>query len=115
MEYNINGQDQYSCSCQDTGSLQAIPGRQDGCLRLSALSRVHACLTTKKSYRETQSSLPASLHKQVFWFLRKWKAHWAPGVVNSNLRNLCHVSVKAARPGQLCGSLKYVMYMYAHF
>lgn len=32
---------------------------------------------------------------------QNWKAHSAPGATDCNLQNLCHMPLKAARPGQL--------------
>lgn len=58
-------------------------------------------------YRETQSGLNASLPDEGHQFLRNWKTHCAPGAMDFNLRNLLCMLFKAARPGQLNGSLKY--------
>lgn len=47
-----------------------------------------ASLTSKGTYRKTQSSLDASLPEGVPWSFRNWKANCVPGAMDSNLKNL---------------------------
>lgn len=77
----------------------SLQGTQDYCLRPIILSSFHA-LTTERTYRETQSDLNASLPEGMLWFLRNWKVHGAPEVMDANLKNLWCISLKTASPGQ---------------
>jgi hypothetical protein len=65
------------------------------------MSSFHASCTAKGTYREMDSSLPEGVHLSC----RDWKTHCVPGTMDSNLRNLWRMLLKAARLGQLQGSL----------
>lgn len=69
------------------------------------LSSLHASLTSKGICIKSQSGLNASMPEEVHQYLRNWKAHSAPGTMDSYLKNLCHISLKAATLDKHHGSL----------
>lgn len=64
----------------------------------------HASLTTKGANRETQISLNVALPEGVHQSVRNWKVHYIPGAMDSNKKNLSHMSLKVGRLWQLHGS-----------
>lgn len=97
-KYNGSGQDtMIFASCTEYTRLMS---------ETIVLSNFHVFLISKGTYWETQNSLNASLPEGVHWSLGNWKVHCAPGVRDSNLKNLWCVPLKAARPGQFHGSLQ---------
>lgn len=75
---------------------------------LIVLSSTCASLSSKGTYREAQRGLYASLLEGVHHSLRNWKAQCAPSSMDSNLKSLWHMPLKAARPSQLRGSLQVI-------
>lgn len=64
-------------------------------------------MTSEGTYREMESSLNASVPKQVAEkVLRNWKIQSAPGAKGSSQKNLWWKALKAAWPGQLHDSLQ---------
>lgn len=76
--------------------LKAIQRMQDWRLKKNkVLSSFHASLTSEGTYKEIQRRLNTSLAEALY----------TSGSMNSNLKNLWHMLLMAARPGQFHGFL----------
>lgn len=99
-EHNGNFQDHYSCHYQDLMTFASYTGNTRLMPKANFLSSFPASLTSKGTCIKAQSGLNASMPEEVHQYLSNWKAHSAPGTMNSYLKNLCHIYLKAATLGK---------------
>lgn len=104
-EFNGNYQTQYSCCCQGTMMSANYKGYTKLMLRPIFLSSFLPCFfgfwaTIHRNTKSTEYFTAWSI-----WSLRNGKAHRASGAMDSKLRNLCCMTLKASMPGQRHGSL----------
>ena len=86
-EYNGNGQDQYSCSCQDTMKFESYTGYIRLISKTNCPVKLHVSLTTKGTYRGTLRGPRLHCLRECL-NLSGTGGYSAPEAMDSNLKNL---------------------------